>query len=74
MKTMIWLFLLLCLGSMALAFQEHYDALASGALVLGVSAAAPDADGTGVFRDFKNHADVVASILLYRAKETEWRS
>ncbi|KAF8939601.1 hypothetical protein BGZ58_009207 [Dissophora ornata] len=57
--------------SMTIASQDdHYDALVSGALFDGVNTAAPDADGISVFKDFRNHADAVASILLYSAKET----
>ncbi|KAG0198057.1 hypothetical protein BGX28_008476 [Mortierella sp. GBA30] len=59
----------LALGALVAA-QDHYHALASGVLFDGVNTADPAADGTAVFRDKWNHADGVASILLYSAKET----
>ncbi|KAF9572369.1 hypothetical protein EC968_009943 [Mortierella alpina] len=52
--------------------QDHYNAMATGVLFEGVNTADPDADGVGVFRDYKNHADAVASILLYCAEETSF--
>ncbi|KAG0302739.1 Trimethylguanosine synthase [Dissophora globulifera] len=61
------LLLLLCLVSVAIASQDHYDALVSGALFDGVNTADPHADDLGVFKNSKNHADAVASILQYSA-------
>ncbi|KAG9323036.1 hypothetical protein KVV02_001691 [Mortierella alpina] len=59
--------------SAALAIaQDHYNALATGVLFEGVNTADPDADKVGVFRDYRNHADAVASILLYCAEETSF--
>ncbi|KAF9363840.1 hypothetical protein BGX34_003173 [Mortierella sp. NVP85] len=60
---------LLCLLPLAFA---RYDALVSGALFEGVNTASPDADAISVFKDYKNHADAVASILLTKAKESDF--
>ncbi|KAF9950486.1 hypothetical protein BGZ72_007872 [Mortierella alpina] len=52
--------------------QDHYNAMASGVLFEGVNTADPATDGVGVFRDYRNHADAVASILLYCANDTSF--
>ncbi|KAF9356593.1 hypothetical protein BGX26_005052 [Mortierella sp. AD094] len=75
MKAVTWVLTLtlLNLASIALAYNDqHYDALVSGALFEGVNTADPDANRTSLFKDFKNHADAVASILIYGAKETSF--
>ncbi|KAF9962685.1 hypothetical protein BGZ70_007972 [Mortierella alpina] len=64
MKILSYLFLGLAYA------QDHYNALATGVLFEGNNTADPAADGVGVFRDYRNHADAVASILLYCAEET----
>ncbi|CAO3566704.1 unnamed protein product [Mortierella alpina] len=71
MRIVGYLFLSLSYAALAIA-QDHYNALATGVLFEGNNTADPDADGVGVFRDFKNHADAVASILLYCAEETSF--
>ncbi|KAF9168963.1 hypothetical protein BGX21_011014 [Mortierella sp. AD011] len=75
MRVVTWVLALnlLNVASTTLAYNDqHYDALVSGALFEGVNTADPDANRTSVFKDFKNHADAVASILIYSAKETSF--
>ncbi|KAF9993881.1 hypothetical protein BGZ80_004467 [Entomortierella chlamydospora] len=75
MRVVTWVLALnlLNIASTTLAYNnQHYDALVSGALFEGVNTADPDANRTSVFKDFKNHADAVASILIYSAKETSF--
>ncbi|KAG0264445.1 hypothetical protein BG011_006804 [Mortierella polycephala] len=49
--------------------QDRFDRLSSGVLFDGINASDPNTDGTSVFKDFCNHANAVASMLLYHAKD-----
>ncbi|KAF9200122.1 hypothetical protein BGZ49_009669 [Haplosporangium sp. Z 27] len=52
--------------------QQHYNALISSAIFEGLNTADPKANVTSLFKDPKNHADAVASILIYNAKSTSF--
>ncbi|KAF9430830.1 hypothetical protein BGZ76_000685 [Entomortierella beljakovae] len=61
------------MASITLAYDGgHYDALVSRFIFVGVNTGIPKANGTSLFKEFRNHADAVASVLLTSATDAQF--